>query len=175
MRRVLPKSHYFPGKLSKAGIRPVSGGSADVWRVEDDRSRPFAAKVFRANEGEDHKVKASGPPTGYQYSAHSSFQRYYKEVTVWKQLDHPNVMQTLGAGPDIAELCVISLWMPEGSLLQYLSKNPGANRASMVSVHFARASARTEFYIQDGRSRGGAVLPPFKRRRSRRLERGEAH
>ena len=35
----------------------MSGGTADVWRVTDDRNQVFAAKVFRANQGEDRKVK----------------------------------------------------------------------------------------------------------------------
>jgi serine/threonine protein kinase len=54
---------------------------------------------------------------------------------VWKRLNHPNVLPTLGAGPDIAELCVVSPWMPDGHLLQYLKKYPGAPRVSIVSVH----------------------------------------
>lgn len=61
LRGVLPRSHYFPGKLSKTSRYPVSGGSADVWRVEDDRKRTFAAKVFRANEGDSRKTKVSIP------------------------------------------------------------------------------------------------------------------
>ena len=62
-------------------------------------------------------------------------QRYYKEVTVWKRLNHPNVLLALGAGPDIAELCVVSPWMPDGNLLQYLNKYTGAPRVFIVSVH----------------------------------------
>jgi len=37
-----------------------------------------------------------------------------------------------GAAPDIDELCVVSPWMPEGDLSQYLNKYPGVNRASIV-------------------------------------------
>jgi len=58
LRRVLPPSHYFPGKLSKASNYPVSGGTADVWRVTDDKMQIFAAKVFRATEAEEYKIKA---------------------------------------------------------------------------------------------------------------------
>ena len=42
---------------------------------------------------------------------------YYEELTVWKRLIHPNVVPTLGAGPDIGELCVTFPWMSEGDLL----------------------------------------------------------
>jgi len=115
-RRVLPKSHYFLGRLHKNSSRPVSGGTADVWRVEDDQRRVYAAKVFRINfSGDRYKIE-----------------RYFEEVTVWKRLNHPNILTNLGAGPDIAEFCVVSPWIPEGELLQYLGKFPGANRVSIM-------------------------------------------
>ncbi|KAF9789189.1 kinase-like domain-containing protein [Thelephora terrestris] len=114
-RGILPRSHYFHGRLYKAGNRPVAGGTADVWRVEDDRKRLYAAKVFRVYNGDERKIK-----------------RYFKELTVWKRLDHPNVLPAYGAAPDIAEFCAISPWMSEGDLLQYLGKYPGANRHSIM-------------------------------------------
>ena len=64
-----------------------------------------------------------------------SLQKYFKEVTVWKRLKHPNILPNLGAGPDIAEFCVVSPWMSDGDLLQFLAKYPGANRVAIVSVH----------------------------------------
>jgi len=63
---------------------------------------------------------------------------------VWKRLKHPNVVPTLGAGPDIAELCVVSPWMSDGTLLQYLSKHHGANRVPIVRDHVVRANEYTE-------------------------------
>jgi serine/threonine protein kinase len=111
----LPRSHYFHGRLYKTSNRALSGGSADVWRVEDDRKRLYAAKVFRVCHGEEYKRK-----------------RYFKEVTVWKRLNHPNIIPMYGAAPDIDELCVVSPWMPEGDLSQYLNKYPGVNRASIM-------------------------------------------
>ena len=54
---------------------------------------------------------------------------------MWKRLHHPNVVPILGAGPDIAELCAVSPWMPGGDMLQYLGKHPGVNRAAIVSVY----------------------------------------
>jgi len=63
---------------------------------------------------------------------------------VWKRLNHPNVVPTLGAGSDIAELCVVSPWMPDGHLLQYINKNPVASRVSIVSVHDVYDNEYTE-------------------------------
>ena len=66
---------------------------------------------------------------------------------MWKRLNHPNVLPNLGAGPDIAELCVVSPWMSEGHLLQYLRKYPGADRVMIVRVHvvFFHVTQHAEF------------------------------
>lgn len=66
-----------------------------------------------------------------------SLQRFFKEVTVWKRLNHPNVIPNLGASLDIAEFCVVSPWMPDGDLSQHLSRHPAANRPLIVSIHVA--------------------------------------
>ena len=47
-------------------------------------------------------------------------------------MNHPNVVPTFGATTEIAEFCVVAPWMPEGELLEYLGKYPGANRAEIV-------------------------------------------
>lgn len=63
---------------------------------------------------------------------------------MWKRLNHPNVLPTFGAGPDIAEFCAVSPWMPDGDLLQYLTKYPGANRASIVRARVIPVSKHPE-------------------------------
>ena len=118
----------------------MSGGTADVWRVTDDRKRLYAGKVFRVNYGEDYKIKVSFPPVGRTLPAHVGRKRFYKEVTVWKRLNHPNLVFTLGVSPDIADFCAVSPWMPDGDLLQYLAKYPGANRVAIVIANDFRTS-----------------------------------
>ena len=93
---------------------------------------------------------------------------------MWKRLNHPNIVPALGAGSDIDELCVVSPWMPDGDLLQYLQKIPGANRAEIVRVHVGRASEYTEYDIQDDWNRRGAFLSPIQRCRPRRHEGGQS-
>ena len=62
---------------------------------------------------------------------------------MWKRLNHHNLVPTLGASPEIAaslgapklsQLCAVSPWMPNGHLLQYLKKYPGANRVFIVRI-----------------------------------------
>ncbi|KAF9789191.1 kinase-like domain-containing protein [Thelephora terrestris] len=112
---ILPTSHYFQARLYKTSNRPMTGGTADVWRVEDDQKKLYAAKAFRVYNNEEYKIK-----------------RYHKEVVVWKRLNHPNVLPAFGASRDIAEFCVVSPWMPEGDILHYVNKYPGADRALIM-------------------------------------------
>jgi len=112
-----------------------------VWRVVDDKKEVFAAKVFRANHGEDYKIK-----------------RFYKELTVWQRLNHPNVVPSLGAASDIAELCAVSPWMPGGDLLQYLQKRPEANR---LAIMIGAADGLSYLHFNDvihGDLKGGNIL-----------------
>ena len=59
---------------------------------------------------------------------------------MWKRLNHPNLVPTLGAGPDIAELSVVSPWMSDGHLLQYVNKYPGVNRVAIVRIYVLHAN-----------------------------------
>ena len=73
-RKALPTSHFFPGKLHKTGARPVSGGgTADVWKVTDDQKQVLAAKVFRANQGEDDKIKVGPSLVEYYHITYFRF------------------------------------------------------------------------------------------------------
>ena len=86
------------------------------------------------------------------------------------------MVPTFGASKDIAEFCVIAPWMPEGELLQYLHKYPGANRAAVVRTSpQILAGERTNFFFKDVWSGRWAFLPASQRRRSRRHERGQSH
>ena len=67
---------------------------------------------------------------------------------MWKQLHHPNVLLTLGAGRNIAESCVASPWMPDRHFFQYEypKRCPGAaHHVSIVSIHNVYDSQYAEF------------------------------
>ena len=60
---------------------------------------------------------------------------------MWKRLRHQNIVPFIGVTQD--PLQFVSEWMPKGTLTDYtltdyLGKNPGANRISLVS--FSRAT-----------------------------------
>jgi serine/threonine protein kinase len=50
---------------------------------------------------------------------------------MWKRLRHQNIAPFIGVTQD--NLQFVSEWMPNGTLTQYLAKNPGVNRVDLVS------------------------------------------
>ena len=50
---------------------------------------------------------------------------------MWKRLRHQNIVPFIGVTQD--PLQFVSEWMPNGTLIEYLGKNPGANRVDLVS------------------------------------------
>lgn len=50
---------------------------------------------------------------------------------MWKCLTHPNIVPFLGITID--PLQSVSVWMPGGELLEYISTHPSADRLALVS------------------------------------------
>ena len=62
---------------------------------------------------------------------------FFGEAVVWKRLRHPNVVPFLGV--TTAPLQLVSEWMPNGTLTEYVNTNPGADRISLVCNPSPRA------------------------------------
>ena len=69
---------------------------------------------------------------------------FYKEVVIWKYLNHKNIVPLIGATIDPPQ--VISVWMPGGSLTEYAAAHPEANRLSLVSFFPAASSKVLTFF-----------------------------
>lgn len=63
-------------------------------------------------------------------------QIYAKEAIVWGQLRHPNVVPFLGIyylNEAREQVCLVSPWMKNGNLVNYLKNKPSAPRPLFVS------------------------------------------
>ena len=69
-------------------------------------------------------------------------QRLCREIISWKHFSHPNILPLLGVSVSINPPCfyILSEWMANGSIMQYASSNPGANRLQLVGSCFAAVS-----------------------------------
>ncbi|KAJ7586154.1 kinase-like domain-containing protein [Mycena floridula] len=58
-----------------------------------------------------------------------------REALVWRQLNHPNVLPFLGVNVDLfaPSFCLISPWMSNGNLMQFLQRNPDFDRRNAIT------------------------------------------
>ena len=62
---------------------------------------------------------------------------FFGEAVVWKRLRYPNVMLFLGV--TTTPLQLVSEWMSNGTLTEYVNASPGADRISLVHNQSFRA------------------------------------
>jgi serine/threonine protein kinase len=61
---------------------------------------------------------------------------FYKEVITWKNLRHPNVLPLLGVVMTENKFAMISEWMTNGNINQFVRARRDANRFQLVSALF---------------------------------------
>ena len=62
--------------------------------------------------------------------------RFCREFVPWKALQHPNVLPLLGVIMTETEFAMVSEWMPNGNINQFLTVHKDANRFELVSSSF---------------------------------------
>lgn len=55
-----------------------------------------------------------------------------RELSAWSKLAHPNVAECLGLAVFKDQLVMISAWMAQGNVLEFLKRRPETDRHSMV-------------------------------------------
>ena len=63
-------------------------------------------------------------------------QRFCKEFVSWKALRHPNVLQLIGVIMTEDEFAMVSEWMPNGNINQFVREHRDANRFELVSFTY---------------------------------------
>ena len=59
-------------------------------------------------------------------------------MVLWKRLTHKNVLPFLGISTDFAEFCLISPWMKNGTIMEYVRDHSQANPLELVRTIFLR-------------------------------------
>ena len=106
-----------------------------MWKGECD-GREVAVKVLRTYETSDIQ-KIIG--VGYLLCSLStceptdiSVQRFCKEVVMWKFLRHPNVLPLIGVTMSETRFVMISDWMVNGKITNFVKARPDVNRHGLV-------------------------------------------
>ncbi|KAF9257193.1 kinase-like protein [Marasmius fiardii PR-910] len=122
--RVLPTSLFVSDVVRPGGkLQPVGrGGFSDIYTGLRGR-QAVCLKVLRvslenATNERDETINT-----------------LYKEAVLWTQLKHPNVLPFLGVNRDlfsVNQFCMVSPWMVNGSIVQFLEKNPDHDKLIMI-------------------------------------------
>ena len=62
-------------------------------------------------------------------------QRFCKEFITWKSLRHPNILSLLGVIMSEDQFAMVSEWMPNGDINQFVKAHGDVNRFELVSSH----------------------------------------
>jgi serine/threonine protein kinase len=65
-----------------------------------------------------------------------SIQRFCKEAVGWKTLRHPNVLPLLGVTMTETRFVMVSEWMVNGNINQFVKANINADRLGLVRFSF---------------------------------------
>ncbi|KAF9781357.1 kinase-like domain-containing protein [Thelephora terrestris] len=109
LQTTLPRSCILSENVSKEGdFAFASGGLADTWKGNHD-GNPVCIKAFQIRK------------------------RLFQEVVVWRRLSHPNVLPVLGISPELFPLCIVSEWLIDGDILDFVSAHPKVNRLRLLT------------------------------------------
>ena len=62
----------------------------------------------------------------------SDLQRFCREAIAWKHLRHPNVLPLLGVTLVEQRFAMVSEWMEDGNINDFIQKNPNVDRTELV-------------------------------------------
>ncbi|EIN13126.1 kinase-like protein, partial [Punctularia strigosozonata HHB-11173 SS5] len=108
--RRLPSNFFIHGVQLHSRDSVASGGFGDIFKGSY-LGKEVAVKRLRVRQKEGQII------------------RLYREIIIWLSLDHPHVLPFYGVdGISFSPLvCMVSPWMHNGSLLQYIQKVDRSN------------------------------------------------
>ncbi|KAF9780834.1 kinase-like domain-containing protein, partial [Thelephora terrestris] len=108
---LLPRSLRIELGDSLTGTPLYYGGFGDVWKCEH-QGRQVAVKVLRMYANKDLRKVTH---------------RFCKEFITWKSLHHPNVLPLLGVIMSKNRFAMVSEWLPNGDINEYVEAHQGVN------------------------------------------------
>jgi hypothetical protein len=64
----------------------------------------------------------------------------------WKTLRHPNVLPLIGVTKSETQFAMISDWMVNGNIIEFVKAHPDANRLDLVSFSFKVSSSSLQVH-----------------------------
>ena len=132
---LIPRSIQIPLCYDRREDPRYEGGLAKVWKGEH-QGIAVAAKVLKVFETSDLvKIKKVGFPICERARVDRlvpTTQRFCKEVMTWKALHHQNTLPLLGVTISDNQFVMVSEWMADGNIIEFIKKHKDANRFKLV-------------------------------------------
>ena len=132
---LLPRSVQISLRYNRINAPRYNGGFAEVWKTEHG-GRNVAVKVLKVYATSDLvRITRVGSPVFQRACVGQltpTIQRFCKEVLAWKSLRHQNVLSLLGVMMVENQLTMISEWMVNGNINEFIRANRDANRFGLV-------------------------------------------
>ena len=118
------------------------GGFAEVWKGEH-QGREVAVKVIKTYKTSD-LVKITKVNLAFRRACTDrltlTIQKFCKEVMTWKALRHQNVLPLLGVTMSNSQFSMVSEWMVNGNINEFIKAHRDANRFELVGTYLRRRS-----------------------------------
>ena len=99
---------------------------------------------------------------GVTCTSHLPLQRLFREIVLWRRLSHPNILPVLGVAPKLFPFCIITEWMENGNIMDFVSKHPDVNRLRLVrQIFLLPPSSNSDGLHEAGRSSQRITLSAF--------------
>ena len=117
----------------------MSGGFAEVHKAELAGEK-VCVKVLRSHaqdtRGVAKKVRLHFRSSLAAVTGTPGNQTFYREVVVWKRLQHPNIVPFLGVPANTPPFEIVCDWMENDRITEYVKKTPDADLMGLVSGFF---------------------------------------
>ena len=132
---LIPRSIQIPLCYDRTEDPRYEGGFAKVWKGEHEGIE-VAAKVLKVFASSDlAKIKRVGFPICWRACVNRlvpTTQRFCKEVMNWKALRHQNALPLLGVIMSDNQFVMVSEWMANGNINEFIKTHRDANRFELV-------------------------------------------
>ena len=135
---LLPRSVQIPLCYDRMDAPLYHGGFAEVWKGEHQR-REVAVKVLKiyktSNLVKITKVGFQSESFAWVDRLTRIIQRFCKEVMTWRALRHQNVLSLVGVTMSNNQFTMVSEWMVNGNINEFVKAHRDENRFELVGFH----------------------------------------
>ncbi|KAJ7666763.1 kinase-like domain-containing protein [Mycena polygramma] len=134
--------------LQKVGQQIAAGGFGDIWKGLV-RGQNVCVKIMRVFQDADIEA---------------ILKDFGREAVIWRQLCHPNLLPFFGVYYLDNRLCLVSPWMRNGNIMEFLRTHSNTNRLSLIlDVAFGVRYLHTQRVVHGDLKAINVLVTPSRR------------